>query len=233
MELEKQEVEVEEADCRKRISQCKIEIRLSRTSIAEMRDKIKLQKETRSEKEKQKELKSRYLEMIRFNNQKLMDLSTEYNKLEILRAHIRETDKRKLESVLQLREMQIKKLKDQQHFYDADFSDEMVLGLKKSYDTDAFIKGIKSSIKGMKNELKFLREEEEALAKKVELLCQSLNGVVNKVEEKVLRCLEREIEELEREVRASLREETEDVFNQLVISTKEKIWYQFYFKKKE
>jgi len=119
--------------------------------------------------------------------------------------------------------MQLKKLKDQQHFYAANFADETVLVPQKSDDTDAAIRRLKSSIKCMKSELEFLREEEGILAKKVELLCQSLNGVVNKVDEKVLQCLEWDIEELEREVRASLREETEDVFNQLVISTEEKI----------
>jgi len=51
VKLEQRKIEIQEANCRRKISQCKEDIRRSRTSIAEMRDKVKQQKEIRAEKE--------------------------------------------------------------------------------------------------------------------------------------------------------------------------------------
>ncbi len=84
-------------DCRKRIRQFREDIRMARFSMTEMRVKVEQQKEIRLEKEKQLELLSRGLVLIRINNQKLSDLSIEIKKLEFLRSFIRDVNRRKLE----------------------------------------------------------------------------------------------------------------------------------------
>jgi len=87
-------MENEEADCRKRMSKCKEDNRTARSFMAEMRVKVKQRKEIRWEKEKQKEILSHCLEMIKVNNQKLFDLSTGTKTLEALRSNIRNTNRR-------------------------------------------------------------------------------------------------------------------------------------------
>jgi len=87
---------------------------------------------------------------------------------------------------------------------------------------DGAIESLKSRIKGMKNELNILLEEERVLARDVELWNQSLHVVVE-VPDQVQQGIQSEIEELESEIKASLRDGTEDAFNQLIISTEEKI----------
>ena len=84
---------------------------MARFSMTEMRVKVEQQKEIRLEKEKQLELLSRGLVLIRINNQKLSDLSIEIKKLEFLRSFIRDANRRKLEIELQLRALQLKDLK--------------------------------------------------------------------------------------------------------------------------
>jgi len=84
---------------------------MARFSIAEMRIKVNKHKEIRSEKEKQKDFFARCLALMRINNEKLSNLSIERKKLENLRTRIRETNKRKLETELQLRALQLSVLK--------------------------------------------------------------------------------------------------------------------------
>ena len=105
-------MEIEETECRKRISQYREDIRKARFCMAELRIKIKKQKRILSENVKQKEIKSRWLATIRVNNQKVVDLSIEYKKLETLRTRKRETNERKFEAVFQL-----DKLMNQQHLH--------------------------------------------------------------------------------------------------------------------
>jgi len=214
--LEERKVEIEEAECRKQISQCKEEIRLARISMAEMRDKIKKQKEIRSEKTKQKETLSNCLQLIRINNQKLNDLSIDYKKLEILRTRIKETKTKTLQSELQLRVLQLEELKAQRSIYERE--DEIVI-IKSN---DGAIKNFKSHIKGMKKELELLREEERVLTRDVELWNQRLKVVV-KIPEHVVQGIQLEIDELQKGIGTSLQDETEDVFNQRIISMEEKI----------
>jgi len=172
VELEVQKIELEEADCRKRISQCREDIRKARFSMTEMRGKVKRQKEIRSAKEKQKEFLSHCLEMIKVNNQKLSNLSKENKRLETIRSNIRDTNRRKLQFELQLRALQLKDLKSKKHLCES-IDDIVVIELN-----DEAIKSLKSRIKGMKNELNILREEERVLARDVELWNQSLHVVV-------------------------------------------------------
>lgn len=100
----------EESDCRKRISQCREEIRLARISMREMRGKIKLQHGIRSEKKRQKELLSNQLEALekltRINNEKLADLSLKKSKLEAIRINIKSSFLSQHKSELQLRTLQ-------------------------------------------------------------------------------------------------------------------------------
>ncbi len=111
VECEAEKIENEEADCRKRISKCKEDIRRTRFFMAEMRVKVKQQKEIRWEKEKQKEILSHCLEMIKFNNKKLSDLSIQTKALESSRSSIvRSTDRRKFQFEMQLRALQLKDL---------------------------------------------------------------------------------------------------------------------------
>ena len=181
-----------------------------------MRDKVRKQKEIRSEKEKQKEFLSHCMEMIKVNNQKLSNLSTENKRLETIRSNIRDTNRRKLQFELQLRALQLQDLHSKKHLYESN-DDIVVIELN-----DEAIKSLKSRIKGMKNELNILREEERVLAIDVELWNQSLHVVVE-VPDQVQQGIQSEIEELEREIKASLQDETEDAFNRLIISTEEKI----------
>ncbi len=102
---------LEEAECRKQISQCKEEIRLARISMTEMRTQILKQQEILCEKKKQKEILSHCLELIKINNQKLTNLSIDRKKLEILRTRIKETNTKTLQSELQLRGLQLEELK--------------------------------------------------------------------------------------------------------------------------
>jgi len=189
---------------------------MARFSMTEMRVKLKNQREMRSEKEKQLELLSRCLVLIRINNQKLSDLSIEIKKLEFLRSFIRDVNRRKLEIQLQLRALQLKDLKSKKHLYESE-DEVLVIDLN-----DKAIESLKSSIKCMKNELTILRERERVLARDVELLHQSVHVVVE-VPDQVLQRHQSEIEKLEKEIRESLQDETEDGFNQLIISTEEKI----------
>jgi len=181
-----------------------------------MRVKVKNQKEIRLVKEKQLELLSRSLALIRINNQKLSDLSIERRKLEFLRSFIRDTNRRKLEFELQLRALQLKDLKSKKHLYE---SEEEVVVIDSN---DEAIESLKSRIKGMKNELNILREKEKILGRDVELMSQSLHVVVE-VPDQVLQHHQSEIGELGREIKTYLQDETEDGFNQLIISTEEKI----------
>jgi len=180
--------------------------------MAKMRVKVKQQKEIRSEKEKQKEILSHCLEMIKVNNQKLSDLSIGTIALETLRSRIRDTNRRKLQFELQLRSLQIKDLEAKMYLNE---SVDEVVGIAAK---DGTIESLKSRIKGMKNELNILREKERTLVRDVELKSQSLQ-VFEKVPDQVVQGLQSKIEELE----TSLQDETEDEFNQLIISTEEKI----------
>jgi len=170
----------------------------------------------RLQKEKQLELMSRCLALVRINNQKLSDLSLEINKLEFLRSFIRDTNREKLKLELQLRALQLKDLKSKKHLYENE-DDVVVID-----SNDEAIESFKNSIKSMKNDLNILREREKVLVRNVELMNQSLHVVVE-VPDQLLRRRQSEIEELEREIRTSLQEETEDAFNQLIVSTEEKI----------
>ena len=73
----------------------------------------------------------------------------------------------------------------------------------------------------MKNELESNREEARVLENDVELQNQSLHVAVE-VPDQVLQGFQSEIEELESGIKAILQDETEDAFNQLIISTEEK-----------
>jgi len=83
--------------------------------MAEMRVKLKNQREMRSEKEKQKEILSHCLELIRNNSQKLSNLSIETQALETLRSKIRNINRRKIQFELQIRALQLKDLKSKMH----------------------------------------------------------------------------------------------------------------------
>jgi len=98
--------------------------------------------------------------------------------------------------------------------------DEIVVN--KSDNNEASIKNFKICIKEMKKEIESMREEARVLEKDVELLNQSLHVVVE-VPDQVLQGFQLEIEELDSGIKASLQDETEDAFNQLIISTEEKI----------
>ena len=193
--------------------------------MAEMRNKNKQKKEICPELKKQKEMLSQCLKLIRINNQKLTDLSNERRNLDNLRTHIKDTNNKRLQSELQLRALQIKELKSKRQFYER--GDEVV----EFESSGEAIKNLKSHVKGMKIKLKLLREEERILAKDVHLLSQSLKVVV-KIPDQVLQGLQLEIEELDKKIKGSLQGETEDVFNQLIISTEEKIRNLFELKNK-
>jgi len=212
-------------ECRKQISQYKEEIRLARISMAEMRNKKKQKKEICPESKKQKEMLSNCLKLIRINNQKLTDLSNERRNLDNLRTHIKDTNSKRLQSEFQLRAFQIKELKSKRQFYER--GDEMV----EFESSDEAIKNLKRHVKGMKMKLKLLRGEERILVKDVHLLSQSLKVVV-KIPDQVLQGLQLEIDELDKKLKGSLQGENEDVFNQLIISTEEKIRNLFELKNK-
>ena len=184
--------------------------------MTEMRGKVRKQREIRSEKEKQKEILSHCLQMIKINNQKLSDVSTGNKRLETIRSKIRDTNRRKLQFKLELRALQLKDLQSKKHLYES--NDDIVV----IESNDEIIESLKSRIKGMKNELNILREEERVLARDVELWNQNLQVVVE-VPDQVQQGIQSEIEELKSAIKASLQDETEDAFNQLIISTEEKI----------
>ena len=109
--LGRQKVKIQYAEHLWRVNQCREQIHTARLSITKMRNRVKQQREIRSEQEKRKEHLLHCLKLIETNNQKLVDLSIENQKLEILRNHIRDANKRKLESVLKLRALQLNELK--------------------------------------------------------------------------------------------------------------------------
>jgi len=193
---------------------------MARFSMTEMRVKVQKQKEICSEKEKQKDFMSRCLALMRSNNEKLSNLSIESKKIENLRTRIREMNKIKLETELQLRALQLDDLKSKKSLCESDLIDEIVVN--ELNNNEASIKSFKIRIKGMKNELASMREEARVLENDVELLNQSLHVVVE-VPDQVLQGFQSEIEELESGIKAILLDETEDAFNQLIISTEEKI----------
>jgi len=184
--------------------------------MAEMRDTKKQKKEIHKEIKKQKEMLSHCLKLIQINNRMLTDLSNERRTLETLRAHIKDTNRKKLQSELQLRALQIKELKSKKDLYERG---EEIVEFKSS---DEAIKNLKGHVKGMKNKLKFLREEERILVRDVNLLNKSLKVVV-KIPDQVLQGLQLEIEELEEKIKADFQGQDEDNFNQLIISTEEKL----------
>jgi len=184
--------------------------------MTKMRGKVRKQKEIRSEKEKQKEILSHCLQMIKINNQKLSNVSTGNKRLETIRSKIRDINRRKLQFKLELRALQLKDLQSKKHLYES--SDDIVV----IESNDEAIESLKSSLKGMKNELNILQEKERVLARDVELWNQSLQVVVE-VPDQVQQGIQSEIEELEGAIKTSLQDGTEDAFNQLIISTEEKI----------
>jgi len=184
--------------------------------MEEMRDKVKKQKEIRSDKESQKEILSHCLELIRSNAQKLSNLSIGAKALDTFRSNIRDSNRKKLQSELQLRALQLKDLETKKHLNES--VDQVVV----FESNDGAIESLKNCINGMKNELDILREKETILARDVELMNQSLLVVVE-VPEQVVQGLQSEMEELESGIKASLQSETEDVFNQLIISAEGKI----------
>ena len=117
---------------------------MARFSMTEMRGKVKKTKEIRSEKEKQKDFLSRCLALMMTNNEKLSNLSIECKKLENLRTRIRETNKRKLETELQLRALQLNDLKWKKSICESDL-DEIVVNT--SDNNEAKIKNFKIRIK--------------------------------------------------------------------------------------
>jgi len=201
----------------RRISKCKEDIRMARFSMAEVRDKVKKQKEIRSDKEKQKEILSNCLKTIRNNNQKFSNLSIGAGALKTFRSNIRDSNRWKLQSELQLRALQLKDLESRKHLKES--VDEIVVEIESN---DGAIESLKRRINGMKNKLDILREKERALAQVVELTSQSLR-VVEEVPEQVVQGLQSELKELESGIKTSLLDETEDSFNQLIISTEENI----------
>jgi len=225
-------LEIEETECRKRISQYREDIRKARFCMAEIRNKIKKQKRIVSENVKQKEIKSRWLATIRANNQKMEDLSTEYKKLETLRTRIREINRRKFEALFHLNKF----MNNQQNLHNCTGNclragDKMVADQVNSDETEAMIGWLKSRIGGMQNELEFLEREERILARDVGLLHKSLNdGIGPKVSDQKLQFLVLELEYIERKNQAYLEDKTEDVLNQLVISTEEKVRNLFVLK---
>jgi len=118
---------------------------------------------------------------------------------------------------LQLRALQLKDYLESKRDISESADEVVVIELN-----DGAIKSIKIRIKGMKNELNILREKEIIIVRDLELLCQSLQ-VVEKVPDQVVQGLQSEIEELGKGIRISFQDETEDEFNQLIISTEEKI----------
>ena len=103
--------------------------------------------------------------------------------------------------------------------------------IKAFESNDEAIKNFKKHIKGLKNEWKSLREEERVLARGLDLMNQSLKVVV-KIPDQVLQGLQLEKEEIEEKPKAPLQGETQDAFNQLTISTEEKIRNLFELKNK-
>jgi len=196
--------------------------------MAEIRNKIKKQKRILSEYVKQKEIKSGWLATIRANNQKVEDLSTEYKKLETLRTHIRETKQRKFEALFHLSKL----MNNQQNLHNC--TDDCVRAGDKivvdQVNSDEMIGWLKSRIGGMQNELEFLEREERILARDVGLLYKCVDGIGPKVSEQKLQFLVLELEGIERKIQESLQDKTEDVLNQLVISTEEKVRNLFVLK---
>ena len=218
------ELEIEERECRKRISQYREDIRKARFCMAELRIKIKKQKRILSENVKQKEIKSRWLATTRANNQKVADLSTKYKKLETLRTRIRETKQRKFEALFHLNKL----MNNQQNLHNCTDNclragDKIVVDQVNSDETKAMIGWLKSRIGGMQNELEFLEREEIILARDVGLLYKSVDGIGPKVSEQKLQFLVLDLEGIERKIQEFLQDKAEYVLNQLVISTEEKV----------
>jgi len=94
---------------------------------------------------------------------------------------------------------------------------------------DGVIESLKSRIKRMKIELNILQENQRILSRDVELMNQNLHVVVA-VPEQVIQGLQSDIEELESGIKTFLQDETEDAFNQLIISTEKKISHLFELK---
>ena len=117
---------------------------------------------------------------------------------------------------LQLRALQLDDLQSKKHLYESEDDVEVI------DSNDEAIERLKNSIKSMKNDLNILREREKVLVRNVELMNQSLLVVVE-VPEQVVQGLQSEMEELESGIKTSLLDETEDSFNQLIISVEEKI----------
>ena len=113
--------------------------------MTEMRVKVKKRKEVLSEKKKQKDLLSQCLELIKYNNQKLTDLSMNFKKLGIIRTRIKDTKKKSLQFELQLRALQIEDLKWKRNLYESNEDDIEVF---KSHHYQEAIKNLKKHFKG-------------------------------------------------------------------------------------
>ena len=137
---------------------------MARISMKEMRVKLKNQREIRLEKEKQKDCLSCCLTFMSINNKKLSKLSIECKKLEILRTQIRKTNKRKLESVLQLRTLQLNNLKSKMSLYESGLDEILV---NESNNNESSIISLKTRIKKLENEIELMRKEAIVLEKKL------------------------------------------------------------------
>jgi len=206
--------------------------------MREMRGKIKVQQDIRSEKKRQKDFLSSRLEALkeltRIRNEKLADLSLKKRKLEEIRINIKNSLLNQQKSELQLRTLQCEVLQSKIAALESTGANEFDI----SSNLDEVIQPENEKIKclferkieELLNELTSLREEEGVIAQDVERVEASLIGVVPCSDNQMVQDLRLELDELESDFKLCLEDKTEELFNQLVMSAEETVRNYFELK---
>lgn len=206
--------------------------------MREMRGKIKVQQDIRSEKKRQKDLLSNRLEALeeltRIRNEKLADLSLKKRKLEEIRINIKNSLLNQQRSELQLRTLQCQVLQSKIAALESTGANEFDISSNLDEVTQPENEKIKClferNIEELLNELTSLREEEGVIAQDVERVEASLIGVVPCSDNQMVQDLRLELDELESDFKLCLEDKTEELFNQLVMSAEETVRNYFELK---
>ena len=198
--------------------------------MREMRVKVQLQQRIRLEKKKEIELLSKRLEavkeVVRINNEKFTELTLKKNKLETIQIRINGAAREQLKSELELKTLQCEALKSKIAAFDSIQGNNIVVASNVDEVIQSQNEGIKCcelSLEEIIKKVKFLREEEIVMARDVERMETSLIGIEPLSDSQKLQDLRLELDGLQLDFQTCLADNTEEIFNKLVISTEETV----------
>ncbi len=198
--------------------------------MREMRVKVQLQQRIRLEKKKEIELLSKRLEavkeVVRINNEKFTELTLKKNKLETIQIRINGAAREQLKSELELKTLQCEALKSKIAAFDSIQGNNIDVASNVDEVIRSQNEGIKRcelSLEETIKKIKFLHEEEIVMVRDVERMETSLIGIEPLSDSQKLQDLRLELDGLQLDFQTCLADNTEEMFNKLVISTEETV----------